>query len=362
MRRFFSFLPGLAVGLLAILPGVIGPGRALAAAGPAIALESCGALLRETGPGDGWPGGKAVRPGRTVLPGDKGLGCRFLLTGEGDGGGVAEALLARPLPGGDTVVDRWFVPVRRGEAASAVYAFAPDQIVPAGDWTLTLAAGGVALAEARFQVAGDETAVAAPPAAAAVRAAASVLPAPASPPSGSGEVAPAVVPAAPSPAPPAGATAAAAPPAGAVPLPVPTAAPTPGPVSAPAPTPRDASGPAAAGPTAAGPAKGKPQEPDARTRGAAKPAAATGYVALQTGLFADADNAAAQAVRLRARGMPACLAVAGEGAKRRYRVLAGRFGDRRAAAEAQGMVKAILGLVPLVYAVDAAEASRLRCR
>ncbi|OLN27363.1 Flagellar assembly protein FliH [Desulfovibrio sp. DV] len=343
------------MGLLAILPGVIGPGRALAAAGPAIALESCGALLRETGPGDGWPGGKAVRPGQTVLPGDKGLGCRFLLTGEGDGGGVAEARLARPLPGGDTVVDRWFVPVRRGEAASAVYAFAPGQIVPAGDWTLTLAAGGVALAEARFQVAADETAVAAPPAAAAVRAAASAPPTPASPPAGGGEGAPAAVPAAPSPPPSAG-----APPA--VPLPAPKAAPTPAPVSAPAPEPRVASGPAAAGPPTAGPAKGKPQEPAARTQGADKPAPATGYVALQTGLFADADNATAQAVRLRARGMPACLAVAGEGAKRRYRVLAGRFGDRRAAAEAQGRVKAILGLVPLVYAVDAAEASRLRCR
>ncbi|KHK02055.1 Translation initiation factor 2 [Desulfovibrio sp. TomC] len=376
----------LPVCLLLVSLAATGPGVLLAATQPALTLETCGALLRETGLGDGWPGGNAVRPGQAALPGDKGLGCRFLLTGDG-GGSVVEARLARPLPGGGTAVDRWFVPVRRGEAASAVYLFAPGLPISPGDWTLTLAAEGLTAVEARFQVAGSEppamvpTAIAARPVGPQALSAAPVPPAPASLPPASGdagpppisvldagaalrlapapEAAPAWTPppqAAPAPAadPAPTATPAAAPSEGAVP-------PRPGIAAAPL-VPTAGPGPAAGAPKAGAAAKDKPQPPATQVKETAKPAAATGYMALQTGLFADADNARVQAVKLRARGMPACVAVSGEGAKRRYRVLAGRFGDRRAAAEARGGVKAILGLTPILYTVDAAEVSRLRCR
>lgn len=367
---------------LCLAAALLGTGRpAQAATAAALALDACGAFSREPGLGDPWPGAKAVRLGETVLPGDKGLGCRFTLTGEPAGGtAVVEVRLSRPAAGGDLALDRCFVPVRRGEAAVAVYAFAPGQPVAAGPWTLTLVADGVSPVTARFatpvpqggpaplvQAAGQPAPapIAAPLPPPAPTVPETPAPAPIADPAAGPDVSPGppgapassvdpVGPSAPSPEP-----AAAAPPPPAPPAPSAQAVPT-VPAKPAAATPaRPAAG--AAKPTAPTPAR--PTNP--AVPAAAKPlhpAAPAGYVALQTGLFADADNAAAQAVRLRSRGLPACVAVAGDGAKRRYRVLAGRFGDRRAAGEARAAVSAILGLSPIVYDVDAAEVARLRCR
>ncbi len=83
--------------------------------------------------------------------------------------------------------------------------------------------------------------------------------------------------------------------------------------------------------------------------------------ALQTGLFTEAPNAESQAATLRSRGMPACVAVEGQGNRRRYRVLAGRFGDARVAARARGEVRAIVGAAPLVTRLDAGQLAGLRC-
>lgn len=321
-RRFWASL-GRAVaaaGLAAHLAAAPGPAQADAAG---VVLETCGAFLGDPGLAAPWPPAKAVRPGLTVQAGDLGLGCRFRLAGaSGTEPVLATVALARPLADGGTAVDRWFVPVRRGELAAAVYAFAPGLARPAGNWTLTLSAPGTEAAEVRFQLLAPAVGAASPP--------------------GASSVLGPVTPPAPVPAPAPSAEAATAP------LPAAPAAPLP---SALAPS-------AAVAPSAVAPA---PVPVAGKDRPAAAPAP-TGYVALQTGLFADADNAAAQAARLRARGLPVCVAVAGDAAKRRYRVLAGRYGDRKAAAAARGEVAALLGVTPLLYAVEASEAGRLRCR
>ena len=356
-------------------------GRQAQAAGAAtLVLDACGAVLREPGLGDPWPGGKAVRLGETALPGDKGLGCRFTLTGEPAGAAaVVEARLTRPAPGGEPVQDRWFIPVRRGEPAVAIYAFAPDRLVAAGSWSLTLTADGAAPATAHFVApapAGKPgPAPQAAPSPETAQAASSLPPpaddaAPPQPPAAASPAAP-VFASAPAAEPPASADSAAlAPPArqtAAAALQTPPSVPT---------EPQAAAGITAkpvaavkARPEAAASTKAPPLPPAkspapaaAKPAGTAKPSAATGYVALQTGLFADADNAAAQAARLRSRGMPACVADAAPTAKPRYRVLAGRFGDERAARDARAAVTAILGLSPIVYVVDAAVLPRLRCR
>ncbi|MHC1791460.1 SPOR domain-containing protein [Solidesulfovibrio sp.] len=308
--------------LAAVLSAVASPALAMADSA-ALVLEVCGALTHAPGLAGPWPAASVVRPGQTVLAGDLGLGCRFRLAGgTGTGPVLVTAALERSQADGGTAVDRWFVPVRRGEAAAAVYAFAPGLPRPAGDWTLTLAAPGIEAAVVRFQM--PEAAVGA----------ASPVPAPSvvGPVAGPPVPAPASLPAPDSPPSPSRSDNAAAGPAASPPKP---------PVAVPSP-----------------PAK----SPAAAPSPSAKAAAPTGYVALQTGLFADADNAAAQAARLRARGLPACVAVSGPPSRRRYRVLAGRFSDRRAASEARAGVTAILGLTPLVYVVEASEAGRLRCR
>ena len=55
-------------------------------------------------------------------------------------------------------------------------------------------------------------------------------------------------------------------------------------------------------PAAPKPAAAPAREPAGKGKDAAK-----GFVALQTGLFADAANAQGQAAKLRGRGIPACL-------------------------------------------------------
>jgi cell division septation protein DedD len=88
---------------------------------------------------------------------------------------------------------------------------------------------------------------------------------------------------------------------------------------------------------------------------------AKGFIALQTGLFADAQNAVNQAALLRAKGIPACVAEEKQGGKARHRVLAGHFGDKRAALAGRGEVRAAVGVSPLLYAVEPAQAAGLRC-
>ena len=51
-----------------------------------------------------------------------------------------------------------------------------------------------------------------------------------------------------------------------------------------------------------------------------------------------------------------------QGGKRRYRVLAGRFGDRRAAAAARSAVIAATGVAPIVTPVAPGDIPGLRCR
>ncbi|MFP5257586.1 MAG: SPOR domain-containing protein [Acidobacteriota bacterium] len=360
---FFSLLARRLVPLClaAALPWAAFGRQPQAAWAQALALDACGAFQGATAPGGVWPGAKAVRLGESVLPGDAGLGCRFVLTGEPAGAAaVVEARLTRPGSDGRPVEDRWFVPVRRGEAAVAAYGFAPGEAATAGPWSLRLAAEGISPVTARFVVAAS-AGIPGTPVQAAPSPLAGNTPAPL----------PAGEPAVPAPAPeqtsvPAPAAAsgqAAAPPAAPSPAANPPAMP-----QAPAATAQAA--PAVPAKPVAPPAdkpavraKDQPSPPAApHPQAAAKPAALAGYVALQTGLFADDGNAAAQAAKLRSRGMPACLSVSGSGDKRRYRVLAGRFGDRRAAAEARPAVTAILGLPPVAYDVAPSEAARLRCR
>ena len=331
-----------AIGLLLALL-LATPLWAAPAGPPGLTVERCGAFAQEPGPGDPWPGAKAVRPDQTLLPGDKGLGCRFTLTGEPAGeAAVAEVRLTRPGPGGEPVEDRWFVPVRRGEAAVAVYGFAPGQSVAAGPWSLTLAADGATPATARF--AGPAPAVGPGPALQA---------GPALPPAAVAPFEPALAPKTTSETVQAAAPLAPGRPADETPATPPVAA-------ALQAVPAARAVAQSAAPVTAAPVA--PPSPQSAAPARVKPVASTGYVALQTGLFTEADNAAAQAARLRSRGMPACVAAAGTEGKRRYRVLAGRFGDRRAAGDARAAVSAILGLSPLLYDVDAAEVARLRCR
>jgi cell division septation protein DedD len=92
------------------------------------------------------------------------------------------------------------------------------------------------------------------------------------------------------------------------------------------------------------------------------PAKTAGYYALQTGVFADPDNAWGQASRLRGQGFPACVSVEAGTSGKRFRVLAGRFGDRRTAMRFRGEVAAATGGKAMPQAVDPSMASRLRCQ
>jgi cell division protein FtsN len=356
-RRATCLLAALLLGLSS------GYGRAGTDASPAVTALVCGALLREPAPGEAWPGARDVRPGEAVAASDQGLGCRFVVSGEAGQTPLAVAVrLTRPLPEGGTATDVWQAAARPGEPAVAAYALVAGLPVAAGEWTLTLTPPGGQPAVARFQVAGRPAdAAASPPAAmptapgakAAVKAAAAApRPDPAlsvaapQPPSAAPQAAPALPALASAPVAPAEPGNQPAPPV------APPAAQTATPAAAP-------TGQANASAPHLGPAKAEPR-PKAPPPSKTEPAA--GYLALQTGLFADADNAAAQAAKLRAQGLPACLAVSDKDGKRRYRVLAGRFGDRRAAAAARAEVMAATGVAPIVTPVAPGDIPRLRCR
>lgn len=327
---------------------------------PAVTALTCGAFVREPAPGEAWPAARDVRPGEAVDAADRGLGCRFVVSGGAGGGPVAVTVrLTRPLPEGGTAEDVWQAAARPGEPAVAAYALVAGLPVAAGEWTLTLTPPGGQPAVARFQVAGRPAEAAAPPATQTAQ---------------GGK---------------AGKTTAAAPrPETALPVAAPQAAPSapepaasPPAVAAAPPAPAESDSPSASRiaqataqpsrPTAAAASAARTEQPAAGKASAPRPGKgapastaepAAGYLALQTGLFADPDNAAAQAAKLRSQGLPACLAVSDKDGKRRYRVLAGRFGDRRAAAAARAEVMAATGVAPIVTPVAAGDIPRLRCR
>ena len=365
----------------------------------------CGGLSVAPGPGEPWPGDKALRPGESLSPADKGLGCRFVPPGKAGGAPLfLEARLTRPSgTDGAPVVDRWFVPARRGEPAAVTYAFFPPGAAAPGAWRLELFDGDAPVASQTF-VMPEPAATGADTDAApfAVRAAIGVAAA-AQPQQAAPELAPT---AAATPDVTAAATSDAgeqaqtepAPEAAPEAMPAPVAPPPP-PASAKALAPRAAAPDQAATPQAPAiaqkaPASAAPSEAPQKTSAAGKtvaspvpkagspvpatpkPAAVAakepagkgkgkdapkGFVALQTGLFADAANAQGQAAKLRGRGIPACLVEEGQGKTKRYRVLAGRYGERRAALAARNEVRAAAGVSPLLFEVAPGVAAGLRC-
>lgn len=377
----------LALGLLwAVLCGLV-PGVAAAparktpavAASPAITLDMCGALTVDPGLPPSWPTGRGVRPGEAVSPEDKGFGCRFTLAAAPSAAPVlVEARLRRPGPAdGPPVEDRWLVPAHPGEPAAAVSVFYPPGRAAPGAWTLELYLDGVRLAARTFTVAAPATA------APAMVTPATVASAPVAPagvePDRKPETAPGDNADGPPEAAPAGSSAP-PPPAPATPAaPAPALAPEAGPAAASSTSGKKAGPASKAQPPARTQERGGPVPPPARNPAPAKAAgasapspvsakpttpekpAATGYWALQTGLFADAANAASQAAKLRRRGFPACVAVEKTGKGSRYRVLAGRFGDRRAALATRHAVAAAGDVSPLLFQVSPDLAARVRC-
>lgn len=379
-RAHLHFFPGsLGACLLGLcllcarVPALAAP-TAPAAAAFGLTVEACGRLIPRP---EGTAGQHPVRlasSGLVLEPGDRGLGCRFVVTGEPRGEAVlVEVRLTRPaLVGGGQAVDRWYVPARRGEAALAEHLFAASGEAAPGQWDLALYLDDRLQAERRFEIRGADP-----------------VPAPAS-----------VAAAAPAPAPPAAteasrseaalspqettaadmaimlapeSTSGVVPEAWAAVLPrsTPDAGKTPSPVPGNnPPTPPVKSAPARpAGQNPVKPVQAQPKPapmprtsaPAPATGAASQPVAATGYFALQTGVFSHPDNAATQAARLRGRGVPACVATESGAGGTRYRVLAGRYGDRRAALASRDEVAAAVGGGAVLFRVDPPVASRLRC-
>lgn len=285
---------------------------AVTAAGddPGLEVRSCGAVTPDVVAGAGLLPARLVRPGDRLEPGDRGLGCRVAVKETPDGGSaVVEVRLSRPGVAGNVVWDRWFVAVRPGTDTLAAHLF--DAPIAAGDgpWTVDFLRDGRQVASRRFTVATAPAEAASPVAGAPEDPVVEVV------------------------APPASAAAASR---------KPSASPAP----------------------AARPADTAPQPAPTSARTAAKSAVppAKGYYAWQTGLFADAANAEKQAAALRAKGLPACVAAEKTAAGRRYRVLAGRYGDRTVARARRGNVLRVVRDGPVLYHVEPALIGRLRCQ
>ena len=399
--------------MVLLLLGVLGDRRPSLAvpAAPApsgLAVEACGSLSEKPDGATGQRPAKFARSGLVLEPGDRGLGCRFRIGGGPEGETVlVEVRLTRPaLVGGGQAVDRWYVPARRGETALAEHLFEGAGETEPGQWDLALYIDDQLQAERRFEVQGAPKEV-------SPTVAASASPPPATPPTPT--VAAASVPAAPPPllpdAPgarsgpsPQETTAAdlaivlapepassGVPEAWAASLPPPalparkTARQTPQPAASrkdasPASPPASAAKAGAARPDGQAPAKSP--SPSGKTAVAlAKPAPeprasspapaakspsapsgqATGYYALQTGIFSMPGNAENQAARLRGQGLPACVAAEPGAGRTRYRVLAGRYGDRQAAQASRDAVTTAVGGGAVLFRVDPTLASRLRC-
>ncbi|MGD9609123.1 MAG: SPOR domain-containing protein [Desulfovibrionaceae bacterium] len=378
-----------------------------APAPPGLTVEACGSLSERSEGATGQRPAPFARSGLVLEPGDHGLGCRFRIGG-GPGGEtvLVEVRLTRPgLVGGGRAVDRWYVPARRGETALAGHLFeAAGEIAP-GQWDLALYLDDQLQAERRFEVRGtpqeaSPTAVEPPPAPGLPSAPAlAAAPPLASPPplvpdtpgarSGHSpqettaadlEIVLAPEPASdgvpeawaaslPPSAPPARKTAHQ--------TPQPTASrKDASPSSLPASSAKTgayrpdgqapAKSPSPSGKTAVAPAKPAPEPRASSPASVAKsPSApsgqATGYYALQTGIFSMPGNAENQAARLRGRGLPACVAAESGAGRTRYRVLAGRYGDRQAAQASRDEVGTAVGGGAVLFRVDPSLAARLRC-
>lgn len=366
---------------------------------PGVTMQACGAMTV------GADGARLVRPGETLEPGDRGFGCLFTAKDVPKDGAVpVEVRLLRPTVAGGQAWDRWFVALRPGRTSQAVYLSETPLTTDSGPWTLELYRDGRPAARRQFVMAGgpgpsgDQDGAAqpsvetppveptAPPAGVSGEAAAStpteVPPAPTAP-------APTdqAVPATPVPTPPASAHSDAAIPAPVsvsvpvppvtpiapekpVPSPASPASPAPG-VAAPksAPVASPAVKPAAPAPAkrdipakkseTARPATAAPERKEGK--GAAEKPQGAGYYALQLGVFAQSDNAEALAVKVRGRGVPVCVAEERTAKGRRYRVMAGRYGDRRVALDRRREVRIASGVDAVLYHVEPAAIDRLRC-
>ena len=282
-----------------------------------LVIEGCGAMVPENG-GDGRPAYRLTRPGEVLAPGDLGFGCRFGIPKQPKGGAVpVEIRVSRPTSAGGQALDRWFVTARDGAPTLAVYPFETPVDAVAGPWVMEWYRDGRLMGSRSF-------AMAAPPAGDGQP---SVTPAPAQP--------------------------------------VPTSAPE-AVIEVPPPAP--------VAPQPAKPAAGRQKRAE-KTREASRPeppvapaprtaapeaASGAGYYAWQIGIFEDAANAEGQAARARSRGMPVCVSTEQGPKGRRYRVLAGRYGDRRVALGRRQEVAAGSGGAVL-YKVEPAAVGRLRC-
>lgn len=349
-------------------------------------------------PPEASPGGvryRLVQSGETVeaAPGVA-FGVAFAVRGEPAGQAVVvEARLLPPDAGGGPAAGtdgapsgrRWFIPAVLGGTAQAVASFAYAWEAVPGPWRLTLAEGGRVLAEKVFSVGvGPAAAPGTVPEALPVSSAASASPSPESgdPPIGASSEAAAKTAAAEKPAEPVvrqQPPAAAPPVSAASSLPATPEAPA-GPDAAgtgPCPVPGKTEKPGAKAPSASDKAPGaKAAEPAADSKPPAKPApkpaskpeevAGTGKGTtffLQTGLFSVKDSAFSEAARYRAKGYPACVLEGGNGAKRRYRVIVGRFPDHERAVTARRAFLAREGGEVMIKELPAAEVSgRLFCR
>ncbi len=342
-------------------------------------------------PPEASPGGaryRMVRSGEMVeaAPGVA-FGLAFAVKGEPAGQAVVvEARLLPPAveEGTDGAPEsgrRWFIPAVVGGTGQAVASFAYAWEAVPGSWRLTLAEGGRVLAEKIFSVGVG-------PAAASGTAPEAVSVFSVSPPSESGD-------------PPAGVSSETIvgnaaekpaespeqrqPPAPSPSVPVVASLPsTPG-----APVDPDAARigqesaqgktekPAAKTPSASDKApSAKAPKPAADsnppTKAGPKPASKPDEVAgtgkgttflLQAGLFSVKDNAFSEAARYRTKGYPACVLEEGNGAKRRYRVIVGRFPDHERAVTARRAFLAREGGEVVIKELPAAEVSgRLFCR
>jgi cell division septation protein DedD len=348
VSRFFGLLACFLACLLTASPWDRSAGAGEEAV--SVTIEACGAMAPQPADSDIPRPARLVRADGVLWPGDAGLGCRFMVTGKAakDKAVTVEARLARPdLVGSGQALDRWFVPARRGETAVAEHLFGRPGEALAGTWTLKLFIGGRLVAEKPFEIKAalaqapqDTTA---PEVAVAVTAE--------TPPADIPKPMPDLAAAVPQhhPEPPAQKPLPKSELAVARPQPVrPSGKAAPKVVSA---TPRPSR---SAGQTA--PAR-LPAAPPLATR-----QGVVGYFALQTGLFAEPGNAWGQASRLRGRGFPACVSEEQGPAGKRYRVLAGRFGDRHSAMALRAEVATAAGGKAMPQAVDPTTAARLRCQ
>lgn len=194
---------------------------------------------------------------------------------------------------------KWFVPVRPGEEASAVYSPAYDWEVRPGQWRMELYDGDRRVAEKTFRLVPVSE-----------RSAAARQKHGASRPKASSENAPA---------------------------------------------PQNKTKPSAAKPAAA-----KAEKKSVRAVAAGQGVGSAVHV-LQTGVFSVRANAEKQAAALRGKGKKACILRSGRGENVRYRVLTGRFTDRTSAAKALSRFKKAENMDAVAKSFPAGELDAAGC-